>query len=326
MTQAPTDATAPSLADIRAARVRIAGRVRRTPLMPAGPLREPIGAGELWLKLENLQITGSFKARGAVSKLTTLPPDAVRRGLVTASGGNHGLGIAYAGWIAGVPATIYLPANTPAAKRRQLEAWGARVLVEGAVWDDANRAARRAARDEGLTYVHPFADPAVIAGQGTLGLEILEDLPDADLLLVAIGGGGLISGVSLAVKALRPETRIVGVEPVGAPTLHESVRAGRLVELDAIETAATTLAPRRSEAINLEIIRRTVDRIVLVDDGQMRAAARWLWRELGVAAELSSAATGAALLAGAVSPAAREKVGAVVCSAGGEGLLPEATP
>lgn len=308
------------LADIQAARERIAAHVRRTPLVRVAPLREPLGDGTLWLKLECLQVIGSFKARGAMSKLTTLPPAGLVRGIVTASSGNHGLGVAYAGWIARVPATVYLPANTSPVKARQLEAWGARVVIEGAVWDDANRAALAAAAREGLTYFHPFADPAVIAGQGTLALEILEDLPDVDTLVVAIGGGGLISGVGLAVRALRPRTRLVGVEPVGAPTLYESLRTGQLVLLDAIRTAATALAPRRSEAINLDIIRRTVDEIVLVDDDAMRAGARWLWRELGVAAELSGAAGIAALQTGRVAPRPGETVCVVICGAGTDGL------
>jgi threonine dehydratase len=309
-----------TLADVEAARGRITGAVRRTPVLRAAPLREPAGPGDLWLKLEGLQVIGSFKARGAVNKLRTLAPDAVRRGIVTASGGNHGLGVAYAGWLAGIPATVYLPGNTPPAKQKALEAWGARVVVEGAVWDDANRAALAAAERDGLTYVHPFADPVVVAGQGTVALEILEDLPDVDTLVVAIGGGGLIAGVGVALKTRRPRARLVGVEPVGAPTLHESVRAGRLVTLEAIRTAATTLAPRRSDALNLALVQATVDEIVLVDDEAMRETARWLWRELGVACELSSAAAVAALRTGAVACRSGERICALVCSAGTDGL------
>lgn len=309
-----------TLADVEAAAARIRSHVRRTPLLRAAPLREPAGPAALCLKLENLQIAGSFKARGAVSKLRTLAPDALARGLVTASGGNHGLGVAYAGWLAGVPATVYLPGNTPPAKAKALAAWGARVLVEGEVWDEANQAAHGAAAREGLTYVHPFADPMVIAGQGTIALEILEDLPDVDTVVVAIGGGGLIAGIGVALKALRPAARLVGVEAAGAPTLHASVRAGRLVTLEAIRTAATTLAPRRSEPINLALVQRTVDEIVLVDDTEMREAARWLWRELGVAGELSSAAAVAALRAGRVPVRPGGPVCALVCSAGTDGL------
>jgi threonine dehydratase len=311
-----------SLADIEAAAGRIEGRIRRTPMLAPGPLRQPLGDGafETWLKLECLQIIGSFKARGALSKLTSLARAEIERGLITASGGNHGLAVAYAGWAARAPAKIYLPESTPAAKVAQIESWGAQTVIEGAAWDDANVAAMAAASELAMTYVHPFADPAVIAGQGTVALEIHADLPACEVLLVAIGGGGLIAGVSLALKALRPEITIIGVEPVGAPTLKESVAAGALIELPGIHTRAGTLAPRRSEQLNLDIIRQNVDDIVLVDDDQMQAAAQWLWREFGVGAELSGAATVAALQSGAYKPAAGAKVCALVCGAGSDGL------
>jgi len=307
------------LNDIRAAQTRIAGYVRHTPMVEASPVKEPIaGAQRLFLKLENMQISGSFKARGAVNKLFSLPPEQVKRGIITASGGNHGLGVAYAGWLAKSPATIYLSHNAPRIKAQKLEGWGAKVVYEGAVWDDANRAAVALAERESLTYIHPFADPVVIAGQGTLGLEILADLPEVDVLLVAIGGGGLISGVSLAVKALNPAIKIIGVEPTGAPTLYESVRAHRLVELRELTTAANTLAPRLSAQINLDIIQRNVDDIVLVSDDDMRDAAVWLWKEMGIAAELSGAAALAALLSGKIPPA--DRVCALVCGAGTDGI------
>jgi len=311
----------PTLADVEAAARRIAGAVRLTPVIEAGALQAPFpGTERLALKLECLQVTGSFKARGASNKLATATPEAVKRGFVTASGGNHGLGVAYAGWRAGVPTTIYLPTSTPPAKAEKLAKWGARVIMHGAVWDDANREALRAAAQDGLTYVHPFADPAVIAGQGTCGLELLAQVPDADVALVAIGGGGLIAGVAMTLKALKPSIRVIGVEPVGAPTLRESVAAGRCIELPAITTAVGTLAPRQSDPLNLEMVRRHVDEIVLVSDDDMRRAARWLWFELGVAAEMSGAASVAALQAGAcrVEPGAR--VAALVCGAGTDGM------
>lgn len=311
----------PGLSDIQTARSRIAEHMRRTPLLEARPVRQPAhGASVLYLKLENLQVTGSFKARGAVNKLLGLPPAAVARGIITASGGNHGLGVAYAGWITRSPAVIYLPQNAPPSKAQKLRRWDARVVIEGAVWDDANRAALAVAEADGLTYIHPFADPAVIAGQGTIGIEILEDAPDVDVLVVAIGGGGLISGVSLAAKSIKPGVRVIGVEPVGAPTLYESVREGRVIELPAIRTAANTLAPRRSAPINLAIIRRYVDEIVLVTDEEMREAARWLWFEMGVAAELSGAAALAALLSNRVHLSPTDAVCALVCGAGQDGL------
>ena len=310
-----------TLQDIQSAQVRIADHVRHTPLVEAKPVKQPITqARSLALKLECLQISGSFKARGAVNKLLSLPTQQVQRGLVTASGGNHGLGVAYAGWLAHAPVTIFLPHGTPLTKIQKLEHWGARVIVEGNVWDEANQAALRAAEQEGWNYFHPFADPFVIAGQGTLGLEILADAPDIDTLLVAIGGGGLIGGISLAARALKPGIKIIGIEPVGAPTLYESLRAGEIVELPQVTTVAGTLAPRRSAAINLELIQQHVNEIVLVTDEEMREAARWLWFEMGIAAELSGSASIAALLAGKYSASPSEKVCALVCGAGNDGM------
>ncbi|MDJ0946018.1 MAG: threonine/serine dehydratase [Kiloniellales bacterium] len=309
-----------ALADIEAAAERIRGAVRRTPNLAAEPLKDSLPLGELVLKLENLQVTGSFKARGASNTLFSLPEDEVRRGIITASGGNHGLAVAYAGWRAETRAVIYLPASTPEAKVEKLRAWGAEVVVEGAVWDDAKDAALTTAEAEGLTFIHPFDDPRVVAGQGTVGIEILEDDPGLDYLFVAIGGGGLISGVATAVKALKPSITVIGVEPTGAPTLKESLAAKELVTLPEITTAAGTLAPRRSAALNLEIIGRTVDEIVLVSDGEMAAAARSLWFELGIAAELSGAAALAAIQKGRFALPQDARVGALVCGAGTDGI------
>lgn len=310
-----------TLQDIQEARLRIAGAIRRTPLVAASPVKQHRNEAQaLYLKLENMQVTGSFKARGAVNTVLSLTPGQLSRGLVTASGGNHGLGVAYAGWLAQVPVTIYLPLNTPVTKAQKLERWGARVVYKGDVWDDANRAAMDVAEREGLTYVHPFANPTVIAGQGTIGLEILQDIPEVDVLLVAVGGGGLISGISIAAKALRPALKVIGIEPVGAPTLYESLRAGQVIELPEIRTAANTLAPRMSAALNLGIIQQNVDDIVLVTDEEMREAAQWLWFEMGVAAELSGAASVAALLTGKVRFQPAQKICALICGAGTDGI------
>ena len=310
-----------NLSDFEAARSRIAPHVRRTPLVQASALKQSLpGINPVWLKLECMQVTGSFKARGAVNKLLSSPAEQIKRGIVTASGGNHGLAVAYAGWIAGAPTTIFLGRNTPAVKAEKLKQWGAQVVVEGAVWDDANRAALALAAAEKRPYFHPFADPQVIEGQGTLSLEILAATPDIDTLLVAIGGGGLISGVSTAAKAIKPAIRVIGIEPMGAATLHNSLQANQIVELSAINTAANTLAPRRTERINFELIQTHVDDVLLVTDEEMRAAARWLWFEMGIATELSGAATMAALLAGKYQPQGSEKVCALVCGAGTDGI------
>ena len=227
-----------SLTDVQAASVRIAPHVRRTPLMHAAALKNAPNGSTLWLKLEHMQVSGSFKARGAVNKLLSTPTETLQRGVITASGGNHGLAVAYTGWLAKVPVYVYLPHNTPPSKAEKLRVWGAEVVMHGAVWDDANAAAQARAEQDGLTYVHPFADPLVIAAQGSIALEVLEDLPQVDTLLVAIGGGGLISGVSLAAKALKPSVRVIGIEPVGAPTLKESLAANAVVSLPVISTRA----------------------------------------------------------------------------------------
>jgi threonine dehydratase len=310
--------------DVHAAARRIEGRVRRTPLLPATLAHNPLPGNldlnaDLNLKLECLQVSGSFKARGAMSKLTTLDDAAKARGLITASGGNHGLGVAYAGHSAGVPVTIYLPGNTPPSKADNLRRWGAEVHIHGDVWDDANEEALKVAERDGKTYIHPFADAQLIAGQGTVSLEVLADAPDTDVLLVSIGGGGLIAGTAMAAKALKPGIKVIGIEPVGAPTLHNSVAAGEVVTLTSINTKANTLAPRRSEAINLGLIQDNVDEIVLVTDEQMQEAARWLWREFGLGVELSAAAAIAALQAGVYVPAPGAVCTALICGAGSDG-------
>ncbi|MGD1929166.1 MAG: threonine/serine dehydratase [Leptolyngbyaceae cyanobacterium] len=310
-----------TLEAIQAARSRIAPYIRHTPLMPARVLKQSLPqVDDLWLKLDCLQVSGSFKARGAMNALLSLEPETLKRGIITASGGNHGLAIAYAGWQAQVPATIYLGQNVPEAKAQKLEQWGATVVFEGADWDEANQAAQARARADNLTYIHPFADARVMAGQGTLALEILADLPEVDTLLVAIGGGGLISGVSLAAKTLRPDIKVIGVEATGAPTLHHSLQANQIVELATLATRANTLAPRKTEPINFEVIRNHVDDVVLVTDAQMQAAAQWLWFEMGLATELGGAATVAALMAAAYVPQPQEVVCALVCGAGTDGM------
>ena len=310
-----------TVADVQMAAERIASYVRRTPLIGARCLKEnPFPECELLLKLECLQVTGSFKPRGATNKLLSLSEADVRRGIITASGGNHGLAVAYAGWLAKTKTTVYVPENVSPDKKKKLATWGATVEVCGRHWHEANREALAVAERDGLTYFHPFGDPAVIAGQGTVALEVLEQAPEVDILLVAIGGGGLISGVALAAKAIRPSLRIVGIEPTGAATLYESVKAGRVVELPGITTQVPTLAALRTEPVNLEIVQRYVDDIVLIEDDDMREAARWLWFEMGLAADMSGAAGIAALLSGKVRPKIGEKVCVLVCGAGPDGL------
>ncbi len=309
-----------SLNDVRAAAQRISGHVRRTPMTAADVLERPIADVQVSLKLEYLQVTGSFKARGATNKLRATPPKELANGIVTASGGNHGLATARAGRLAGVPTTIFLPDNASPAKQAKLRRWGAYVRISGSVWDETNIAALEHAKQTDTAYFHPFADPLIVAGQGTLGLEILEQAPSVDTILVAIGGGGLISGIATAVKALRPSVRIIGIEPVGSPTLHASLKAGRAVTLEQVTTTVPTMAARRTDDRILEIVRSRVDDIVLVTDEEMKAAAEWLWFEMGIAADLSGAASIAALMTEKVRVDRDGHVCCLICGAGPDGI------
>ncbi len=310
----------PTLDDIETAFDRIKDQVRRTPCLRTRFIKTPLHDGPLMLKLECLQVTGSFKARGASNAVLQLDDAALKRGVITASGGNHGLAVAYAAQAAGAAATVYLPERAPAAKAEKLRKWGAEVIVEGRDFDDANAAALERAERDGMTYLHPFDHPHIVAGQGTVGREMMKQSPDIDVVLVAIGGGGLISGVATVVKTMKPDAVVIGVEAEGAPTLKRSREAGELVTLEAIETEANTLAPKRSADLNFGIIEALVDDIVTVSDDAMRDAARWLWFEMGIASELAGAASIAALQSGAVSVDDDATVAAIVCGAGADGM------
>lgn len=315
----PELAAAPGLAEIEAAAARLAGQAVVTPLLESPALNEAVG-GRVLLKAEPLQRTGSFKFRGAFNKISQIPEAARAAGVVAYSSGNHAQGVAAAARLLGLPANIVMPADAPAIKIANTRALGAEVVFYDRHGESREEVAERLLAERGATLVPPYDDPDIVAGQGTVGLEIFADAPDLDHVIIAIGGGGLISGIATALKALKPEIRVSGVEPVGAPTLTRSLEAGEVVTLPEIATAAGTLAPSQSAALNLGIVTDRVDEIVLVEDEEMRAAARWLWHELGIAAELSGAAAMAALLQGriAVQPGAR--VCALVCGAGTDGL------
>jgi len=310
----------PAFDDIEAAADRIKDHVRRTPCLRTRFIKQPVHDGPLMLKLECLQVTGSFKARGASNALLQTDGPTLERGVITASGGNHGLAVAYAAHAAGSRATVYLPESAPPAKAEKLRQWGAEVVIEGAVFDEANVAALERAERDGMAYLHPFNDPHVIAGQGTAGREMMKQSPEIDVILVAIGGGGLISGVAIAAKAMKPDVKIIGIEAEGAPTLRASRDAGELVTLDQINTAAGTLAPRRSDPLNFAIIEDLVYDIVTVSDDAMYKAARWLWFEMGIAAELSGAAAIAALQSGTLNYPTDATVAAIVCGSGRDGI------
>lgn len=310
------------LAAVKAAALRIQGRVRETPMLALNPLKSSFSAtGEIVAKLECLQVTGSFKARGAVSKLLSLDNASVKRGIITASGGNHGIAVAYAGWIAGAKTTIVTPRNVSPLKAEKIRAWGANLIIEGDYFEECARVVEGLVASQGLTYLHPFADPMVMAGQGTVALEMLAQDPDIDTILIAIGGGGLISGMAVAAKALKPSIRLIGVEPVGAPTMHAALAAGKVVALDQITSRVPTMSAKSTDAMNFAVAREHVEKIVLVEDDAMLEASRHLWFECGLAADLSGAASLAALSTGAYVPAKDERVCALICGAGLEGAV-----
>ena len=308
-----------NLAEIKGAADRIRSHVRRTPLwrLPHSALGDA-APYELFLKLELLQVTGSFKPRGAFNRVLSEPSPV--RGLVTSSGGNHGIAVAHVGRTLGLPVAIPLPASVAPEKLAAMRALGAEAEVVGPTFFVSNAKAKDIAAERGFLYLHPFAEPAGIAGQGTIGMEILEDLPDVDVVVIAVGGGGLIGGVAAAIKQQREDVMVIGVEPVGADALTRSLAAGRPVTLDKIQTKAATLAPPMTEQINFELARRHVDSMVHVTDEEMESAAQWLWRNYFIAAELGGAASTAALLSGRIPIAPGKKVVSIVCGGGTAGM------
>lgn len=301
-----------SLSDFEAARARIAGHVRVTPVIAWDPTEI---AARVTLKLEHLQIGGSFKVRGAMSRLLAEDPAQRARGVVTASGGNHGIGVAYAASRLGASAVVFLPANAPAATERRLAALGATAVRSGRAWDDAWEAALEHADRTGALAIHPFEDPAVIAGQGTVGLELFDQVPDLDAALVAIGGGGLLAGVASALHARSPSIHVVGVEPEGAASMTASLRAGRVTPLAEVRTIAGTLAPRSIGPNTLAIVQREAPEVVLVSDDELRAAMRRLWDDLRLLVEPAGAAAVAALLSGRAPLGEARHVAVLVCGA-----------
>lgn len=293
----------PSLADAYAARRRIAGRIRPTPLHHSLQLSDAAGA-EVVLKLECWQLTGSFKLRGALNAVAVLGDAARERGLVTASAGNHGQAVALAARQHGVRATIHVPADAPQVKQARIRAYGALLRTEAADYDEAEERAREHARSEGAVFVHAFSDPQVIAGQATVGLELLDEVADISDVIVPVGGGGLITGVGLVLKAVMPGVRVTGVQSTRTRAMWEAFRAGRATAVPIPPTLADGLAGCTDEA-TYRRAREVVDELVLVEEAEIAAAIRALHAADGVVAEGAGAVAAAALLAGRVRPAGR---------------------
>jgi threonine dehydratase len=269
------------------------------------------GVGRLSMKLELLQHAGSFKARGAFTNLLTR--NVPRTGVVAASGGNHGAAVAFAAMRLGVPAKIFVPTVASAAKVAQIRAYGADLVVGGDRYADALAASEQWTATSGAMPIHAFEQVETLLGQGTVGLEFEQQAPDIDTLLVAVGGGGLLGGITAWYAGARRNIRIIGVEPELAPTLTRAIEAGRPVDAPAGGIAADSLAPRRVGEIMFAIAQRVVDRVVLVSDDAIREAQQALWRVMRLTTEPGGAAAFAALMAGTYVPKADERIGVLVC-------------
>lgn len=293
-------APAPDAADIHAAAARLRGRILRTPLefSRAQSLRHGL---DIHYKLECWQPTRSFKVRGAINAVALLDRAKRERGLVTASAGNHGQAVALAALEFGAPATIFVPADAPDAKKRRIRALGATLDESAADYDEAERIAAEFARERGLEFVHAFSDDAVVAGQGTVGLEIMEDLPAVRTVVLPVGGGGLIAGVGTYLKTIAPGVRVIGVQSVETRVMHASLAAGRVVELPVTPTLADGLAGG-IDVRSFERVRRFSDEVILVEEAAIADAVRTMWREDGIAVEGSAATVVAAL------PLLRERI------------------
>src|SRR5215471_187532 len=298
-----------SMGDFQAARARIAQHIKRTPLLTSRQLSELTGL-DVRLKAELFQRVGSYKIRGPLNKFALMPEEEKRRGVVCSSAGNHAQGVALAAKIHGIRAVVCMAENATPAKIAATKGYGAEVVLHGSIWDEANEKAKELVRDQGLTYVHPFDDEELIAGQGTLGLEIATDWPEVQAVIVPIGGGGLISGVSMAVKSHDPEIRVIGVESSDGPAMKKSIEAGQLETIDC-KTIIDGLRVRRVGELNFSVVQRFVDEIVALPDREIFDAMIWIMERCKLVVEGAAAAPAAALLHGLIKAPAGARVAAV---------------
>lgn len=300
--------------DIRAARRRIADAIHETPCIEAHFLAEKMGI-ELRLKLETLQRTGSFKARGAVNTLRSMDAEDRDRGVIAASAGNHAQGVAYAAAIAGARSLIVMPRITPLIKISRTRALGGEVELHGETFDEAYDHAQHLAEERDMTFISAFDDDRIIAGQGTIGLELLEQVPDLEAVVVPIGGGGIISGIATAIKSMRPEVGVYGVQTESAPAIERSFREGRLVEVASRRSIADGIAIKRPAQRTLEHITRYVDDVRLVSEEDIESGMFHLLETAKVVAEGAGAAGFAAVLAGKFPELDGRRTAVVLCGA-----------
>ncbi|MGC3996611.1 MAG: threonine ammonia-lyase [Anaeromyxobacter sp.] len=300
-----------TLEEVQAALGRVRDRIYLSPCARSETLSRLTGC-DAYLKLENLQMTGSYKERGALNTLLTLPPEARERGLIAASAGNHAQGVAYHAGRLGVSATIVMPETTPIIKVSSTRAHGARVILHGGGYDDAYAEARRLEQAERLTFIHPFDDAAVIAGQGTVGLELLEQVPDLEAVVVPVGGGGLVSGVAVAIKTQLPSVKVIGVEAEVLPCMKAAVETGRPVTLDAASSLADGIAVKRAGELTLGHVKAWVDDLVTVSEEEIASAILYLLEREKTVAEGAGAVSVAALMQHRIPGLAARRVAAVV--------------
>ncbi len=299
------------LTTIYQANERIKGVVVETPFAYAPRLSEECGC-EIYLKKENLQVTGAFKIRGAYNKIATLSESERAQGVIAASAGNHAQGVAMAAQIFGIKALIVMPESTPLTKINGVRYYGAEVILAGSNYDEAYAYASAYGQEHAMVFVHPFADEAVMAGQGTIALEMLETCPDLDAIVIPVGGGGLISGMASAIKALSPQTKVIGVSAQGAPAMKESFDAKQPIDSTSVRTIADGIAVRDTSDITLGHILETVDQIVTVDDEEIANAILFLLERQKLVVEGAGAAGVAAMLHGKLDELKNKKVGIVL--------------
>lgn len=303
-----------TLADIEQAQGNLRGVIVQTPVLPSARLSEDVGTS-VFVKAENTQRGGSFKLRGAYNRLIQLTAEERERGVIAASMGNHAQGVALGARLLGVAATIVMPLHAPLTKISATKRYGATVVLAGESFDDASAHARVLQAESGATFVHAFDDPYVIAGQGTVGLEVLDALPDVDKIVVPIGGGGLIGGIATALRALKPGVRIVGVQATGCATIHASLAAGEPVGVAVARTIADGIAVKRPGGLTMPIIRDNVDLVVTVDEIAIARGIVYTLQHLGLLVEGAGAVGVAALLSGLVPVRPDENVCIVLSGA-----------
>lgn len=303
-------ALTPSITDFEIVRARIAAHIKHTPLLTSRQLSEATGY-DVRTKAEMFQRVGSYKIRGPLNKFAQMSAEEKARGVVCSSAGNHAQGVALAARLHGMRAVICMAENATPAKIAATRAYGGEVVLHGTIWDEANEKAKELVRSEGLIYVHPFDDAQLIMGQGTLGLEVVQDWPDLDAIVVPIGGGGLIAGVSLAMQAFNPKIKVIGVESSDGPAMQASVNAGELQTIDC-RTIIDGLRVKRAGVLNFDVVQRCVHDIVTLPDRDIFEAMIWVMERCKLVVEGAAAAPVAALLHGLIRLPAGSKVVAVL--------------